>query len=184
MDAIDRASIAAAYARLDAKPGFTLRCPCCGHTDAVPEDPDKRLYTCDVCSAKIAYGVEQPNLAILPHADRRFIVTKIVKGRGKDQREGVLLLERQYAVQYALELLSVGLPPEKWAAVASALVQGAPEVAGIPTRQPDPSPPLPVLGTRVPSAPADEPQSCQCGAPSVHRNGACAACFTRALGGA
>jgi hypothetical protein len=180
MDAIDQASLDAAFARLDKKAGFKLTCPCCGHTDDVPEDPEKRLYTCDVCQTKIAYGVEQPNLAILPHADRRFVVTKIVKGKGKNLKEGVLLLERQYATQYALELLSVTLPAEKWAAVAKVLTAGAPEVVASPTRLPDP-PPAPVRNPG--SEPTAEPEKCQCGAPSAHRNGACAACFIRALGG-
>ena len=179
MDAIDRASIDAAFARLEKKK-FALTCPRCGHRDEIAADPDKSCCTCDVCGAKIAFGVEQPDLTILPHADRRFVVTKIVRGKGKTQKEGVLLLERQYAARYALELLSVTLPPEKWAAVASLLVEGAPDVAApAPTRLPEPPP-----GVRSPgSDPGASADTCQCGAPSTHRNGACGACFALALSG-
>src|SRR5262249_14386603 len=95
------AAVERANRRLDGKGGFRLRCPRCGHEDGVPDDPEKSLYTCDECGCPIAFGEEQPEIAITPHADRRFVVTRFVSGPEKKRNDISITLDREYAAQLA-----------------------------------------------------------------------------------
>jgi predicted RNA-binding Zn-ribbon protein involved in translation (DUF1610 family) len=105
----------AAIARLETSSDFRLRCPSCGHEDRVPQDPSRRLYTCDECGGRTACGVEMPRVYITPHpADRRFIVLRFASGKPKQgglyEHDVSMPLERQYATGLALDLLSGGDP--------------------------------------------------------------------------
>lgn len=99
-----------ALERLDAKPGWRLRCAGCDHEDEVPEDPERRVYRCDQCGLTTAFGSPMPRFTIRPHADRRFLVTTFESGRGEKKASVDVALAREYATEYALELLSVTEP--------------------------------------------------------------------------
>lgn len=171
------AAVERANRRLEGAPGFRLRCPRCGHEDGVPDDPEKSLYTCDQCGCRIAFGSEQPAIAVTPHADRRFVVTTFSTGADKKKTDAVITLDREYAAQLAFELLSV-CAPGKWKALIEQ-VQRAHDVPGAPRTEDDD-----VVAALDAPMPQPEPQGrCACGAPSAHANGACATCVERALGG-
>jgi len=104
-------SVDRALARLAARPGWELTCWSCGHKDEVPTDPAKvDAYRCDKCGATTAFGEPMPRVTIVPHVDRRFLVTKFESGKG-DAKTGVdITLARGYAAEFALEVLSVTEP--------------------------------------------------------------------------
>jgi hypothetical protein len=112
MDPELEARTESALARLDAAPGFRLTCPSCGHSDAVPNDPLTRMYTCDECGCRTACGVEMPRVFILHPADRRFLTLRLASGKlnvkapGTYEHDVSIALERQYAAGFALDLLS------------------------------------------------------------------------------
>lgn len=168
------AAVERANQRLDAKAGFDLVCPRCQHQDAVPNDPRKSRYTCDQCGCKIAFGEEQPDIKVLPHADRRFIVSQFAMGNGDKIKTVNVTLDREYATQYAFEILSV-CAPGKWRSLC-AQVQRGHDVPGAPQHEGEDV-------AAILDAPTPQPNVCACGAPSVHANGACASCLERALGG-
>lgn len=186
MDAIDEASIKAAFRRLDARPSYALTCGACGHSSPVPDDPDKSVYDCDQCGARTAFGSEQPRVTVGPHTDRRFLVARFVCGRGARASDVSISLERDYAAAVALEILSVAAPAKHRAFCA--MLAGARDVPGAPRESgavadldaplPAPAPPR----GRAERDPGPAAGECQCGAPSVRANGACAACFARAFG--
>jgi hypothetical protein len=112
MDAELEARTANALARLDAAPGFRLTCPSCGHSDAVPHDPLRRMYVCDQCGCRTACGVEMPRLFVLHPADRRFLTLRLASGKpnpkapGTYERDVSVTLERSFAAGFAIDLLS------------------------------------------------------------------------------
>ena len=107
MDAIDRASLDAAFARLDGGAPRMLTCGWCGHTDAVPDDPERSIYTCDQCGTRTSYGKTMPRIAHLPDPDRRLIVVRYETGTQKRPQTTHHALDRQYGAMVALDLLSV-----------------------------------------------------------------------------
>lgn len=89
-----------------------LKCGYCGTEDAVPDAPEKSIYTCDDCGARTAYGVSLPKVFILPHPDdRRFLVTRY--DLGPERGDATFALDREFATKVALEVLSV-TDPEMW----------------------------------------------------------------------
>lgn len=121
-------SVERALRRLDAKPDWELRCWQCGHTDKTPDDPARQSYRCEKCGAVTAYGHPQPRIRIVPHQDRRFVVSLVETIIGGEKKVDAFVLERGYAAEYAWELLSV-TDPVKWRAV-QALAAVTREVAG------------------------------------------------------
>jgi hypothetical protein len=133
-----------ALARLDAKPDPVATCWSCGHTDVVPpalaqasSDPAKHSLRCSECGAVTAFGVPMPKIAVVPHDDRRFVISRIVQGTGEKQVSIDFTLERGYAAEYAMELLSV-CDPAKWRAIkaiaaieASTLAQSGQDLGGL-----------------------------------------------------
>lgn len=111
-------SVDMAIARLDARPDWSLDCWSCGHHAEVPTDPSKREYHCDECGAVTAFGEPMPRFTIAPHVDRRFLVTKYESGKGAEKVEVDIVLSRDYATAYAIELLSVSDPGTYRALVA------------------------------------------------------------------
>lgn len=114
-----------AIRRLDARPDPEAKCWQCGHVDKVPPDlaaisadPEKHSLRCGECGAVTAYGTPMPRLAIMPHADRRFVITKMRHGTGDKQVDVDFTLDRGYAAEYAMELLRV-CDPVRWRAVCA-----------------------------------------------------------------
>ena len=142
--ALLESTVEKAIRRLDAKPDPTITCWNCGHTDTLsPElaklsaDPLKHSLRCDDCGASTTVGVPMPLIAIVPHVDRRFVVSKVRQGKGDKQVEIEFTLERGFAAEYAMELLSV-CDPVRWRAVtAIAAIERATRAAeqggGVPT---------------------------------------------------
>lgn len=197
-DAIDQATLDAAFARLDAKKGFELACGACGSRDPVADDPEKSIYTCDACGSVTAFGAEQPRVAISPHPDRRFVVLTFTHGREAGKKEIQLTLERQYAAGVVLETLSLAAPHLHrlvMAAVDAARdVPGAPKSAVVATLDEPFAGETPMhmapeharrsAPQRVPGpAPEVEGGRCQCGAKSDMANGSCFACAAAQLVG-
>jgi hypothetical protein len=102
--------VAKAMARLDAKPDHVLTCGACGHQHAVPHDPTQSRYQCDQCGARTTFGVEMPRITITPHVDRRFAAIKFEQGRDEKKVDITITLERDYAAEFAMEVLSVCQP--------------------------------------------------------------------------
>ncbi len=115
MDALDKASIEAAFARLS-KPQWRLRCGWCGHEDAVPDDPEKAVYTCDQCGTRTAFGMQQPRTTFNPHPDRRFVVARWEIGKKAEPDFAEFFLDREFGAAVALDLLSV-CAPDAWNAL-------------------------------------------------------------------
>ena len=97
-----------AIARLAARPGWSITCWSCGHRDSVPRDPERDEFGCGECGAVTAYGTPMPRCTIVPHVDRRFLVTTFSSGEGKPSVD--ITLARGYATAVALEILSVSDP--------------------------------------------------------------------------
>lgn len=108
MSAIE-SSVERAIARLAARPDPALKCWSCGHEAPVAlGDPLKTEYRCDECGAVTAYGEPMPRVSIVPHVDRRFLVTRYEQGEGKPSVD--IVLARGYATELAVEILSVTEP--------------------------------------------------------------------------
>jgi hypothetical protein len=87
---------------------FPLTCGLCGHADTVPVDPDTAIYTCDQCGGRIAYGASMPRIVTNVHPeDGRFVVSHVTHGFGDKHVDLTLTLDKAYAAQFALDLLSV-----------------------------------------------------------------------------
>lgn len=191
MDAIDKATLERAFARLDAKPGHVLTCGGCGHSAPVPSDPEKSVYKCDVCGAHTRFGAEQARVTIVPNADRRFVDVRMVSGHGARERDVTVTFEREYGAAVALELLSVTMPAQHRA--FQAMLRAVRDVPGAPRGSGDASLELDAAPPKLPKAERDpgpaavvrEPGDgrCGCGEPSALANGACRGCALAAIGG-
>jgi hypothetical protein len=149
-----------------------LRCGYCGHEDYVQDDPALSVYWCSECGAKTSFGSTMPKIVNRPHAeDRRFIVSEFDLGLFSKSKISSMAfaLDRDYARDYALDLLSV-TDPEKHASWMK--LTGHVPAATPPIIAPKPSP---ILGEDP------VPRTCQCGNPSQLANGACAECVDRML---
>jgi ribosomal protein L37AE/L43A len=103
--------VARAIARLEKDAGYPLTCPVCGHTDRAPLDPVQSVLTCDECGTRIAFGSESPKIFVTAHVDRRFLVSRFTTGKGDAPTTDVsVILDREYATGYAMDLLSVSAP--------------------------------------------------------------------------
>lgn len=89
-----------------ARQPHTLTCGKCSHESEVPDDPELSVYRCEECGTTTAYGAEMPRVAHVPHADARFVVAKYSHSKAEIE----FALERQYAAELALDLLSVTNP--------------------------------------------------------------------------
>jgi hypothetical protein len=133
-----------------------------------------------------------PRLTNLPHADRRFVVSRFEHGRGDGKVTAEFTLDRDYAREYALDLLSV-CDPVAWAALQRLALHAPPPalppkqaalaavLADEPERNSSSAPARwpPAVGEKLVSA---KPGTCPCGKPSALANGACEACALAAVG--
>lgn len=168
------AAVERANARLDAAPGFRLVCGGCGHTDTVPSDPEKRLYRCDECGARMAFGQLMPTIRILPDADRRFVVARFTWAR----KEVDVRLDRQYGADLAVELLSV-CAPEAYQRLTAPTTDAPPATIDVATPATIGSPDS--VEARLTEM--NERGLCPCGNKATHANGFCGGCVARALAG-
>lgn len=182
MDAVDDATLKAAFSRLE-KRSFSMTCGACGHSCPVPDDPEKSFYVCDECGASTRFGSEQPRVTVAPHVDRRFVSVRFVCGRKPRLHDITVNMERDYATAAALEILSVTAPGKHRALLA--MLSAARDVPGAPASEGEEAvatldEPLPVVSPArresTPAVPAAASR-CQCGEPSTRANGACEACF-------